>query len=466
MNIILQKFRNAEISTKITVTYTACFILLLMIINAVMYFGVFYALYRPASRSIKFSMENVKNLMENIAQDTHAFQVGSIHEPLVAGVVLRVIDDAGNILIDSDAHYPSNDEFNENILDDPPIFANEDMEVATIKSALVYRAKTDFTFEGEHVNLYFFRTITSEKFLLDNLESMLLLLDLFGIIFAVAVGHFTSRKVLKPIETMTEHAQNIAFGKMNGRIEIPPANDELTELAKTFNDMLDRIQGGIDAQLDFVVKATHALLNPAAAIFGSNETLKKHGFNDKEIFDEMTDAISYSVDNMDDILKNLLFITRIDRNCQKINKVKLNSARLVKRAAELKKIVAPNYNFEIVQNDDAEIFGDEDLILQMLERFLDNAVKYNPENKKITVSSKVDGGKIYLSVADSGVGIAREYLDKIFERFFRIGTVEDVRGSGLGLSIAKWIADNHDIKIEVASELGRGTTFTLVIPTV
>ena len=105
MNIILQKFRNAEISTKITWTYTACFILLLMIINAVMYFGVFYALYRPASRSIKFSMENVKNLMDNIAQDTHAFQVGSIHEPLVAGVVLRVIDDAGNILIDSDAHF-------------------------------------------------------------------------------------------------------------------------------------------------------------------------------------------------------------------------------------------------------------------------------------------------------------------------------------------------------------------------
>lgn len=466
MNIILQKFRNAEISTKITVTYTACFILLLMIINAVMYFGVFYALYRPASRSIKFSMENVKNLMENIAQDTHAFQVGSIHEPLVAGVVLRVIDDAGNILIDSDAHYLSNEDFNKNILEDPPIFANEDMEVAEFKGALVYRAKTDFTFEGEHVNLYFFRTITSEKFLLDNLESMLLLLDLFGIIFAVAVGHFTSRKVLKPIETMTEHAQNIAFGKMNGRIEIPPANDELTELAKTFNDMLDRIQGGIDAQLDFVVKATHALLNPAAAIFGSNETLKRHGFNDKKIFDEMTDAISYSVDNMDDILKNLLFITRIDRNCQKINKVKLNSAQLVKRAAELKKIVAPNYNFEIIQNDDAEIFGDEDLILQMLERFLDNAVKYNPENKKITVSSKVDGGKIFVSIADNGVGIAREYLDKIFERFFRIGTVEDVRGSGLGLSIAKWIADNHDIKIEVASELGRGTTFTLVIPTV
>ena len=463
MNIILQKYRNAEISTKITLTYTACFIFLLIIINAVMYFGVYYALYRPASRSIKSSAENVKDFMETLAQNPYTFNPASIHEPLVAGVVLRVVDDNGNMLVDSDSHYMANENFNKNILESSPIFADEDMEVAAYGGALVYRYQNDYTVEGEHVTFYFFRTITSEKTLLDSLENMLLLLNIFGIIFAVAAGNFASKKVLKPIKTMTGHAQNIAFGKMNGRIKIPPANDELTELAKTFNDMLDRIQGGIDAQQDFVVKATHALLNPAAAIFGSNGTLKRRGFNNKKIFDEMTTAISDSVENMDSILRNLLFITRIDRNCQKINKVRLNSAQLIKRAIELKQLVAPNYNFEIVQNDDAEIFGDENLILQMLEVFLDNAVKYNPENKKITVSSKVDGDKIYLSISDTGVGIAPENLDKIFERFFRIGTV-DVEGGGLGLTIARRIADNHGIKIAVASTLGKGSTFTLTIP--
>ena len=466
MNIILQKYRNAEISTKITLTYTACFILLLMIINAVMYFGVYYALYRPASRSIKFSAENVKNFIGTLAQNPYAFNPMSIHEPLVAGVVLRVVDDKGNILVDSDSHYLSNENFNKNIIDAPSMLADENMEVAAYRGALVYRYKINYTVEGEHVTFYFFRTITSEKTLLDSLENMLLLLNIFGVIFAVAAGNFASKKVLKPIKTMTEHAQNIAFGKMNGRIEIPPANDELTELAKTFNDMLDRIQGGIDAQQDFVVKATHALINPAAAIFGSNGTLKKYGFNDKKIFDEMTAAISDSVGNMDSILRNLLFITRIDRNCPKINKVKLNSAQLVQRAVELKQLVAPNYNFEIVQNVDAQIFGDEDLILQMLEVFLDNAVKYNPENKKITVSSKVDGDKIYLSISDTGVGIAPENLDKIFERFFRIGAVENVEGGGLGLTVAHKIADNHGIKISVESTLGKGSTFTLTIPAV
>ena len=323
MNII-QKFHNAEISTKITLTYTACFMLLLMIINAVMYCGVFYALYRPASRTIKFSMEKVQNLMDTIAQNPAAFNPNSIREPLVAGVVLRVIDDFGNILVDTDKNYPANELVSENILKNPSIFADDNMEVSAIGGALVYRAKSDYTFEGQHVTLYFFRTITSEKNLLDDIENFLLILDVIGIIFALAVGNFVSKEILKPIKIMTEHAQNIAFGKMSGRIEIPASNDELTELAKTFNDMLDRIKDGIDKQQEFVIDASHALINPATAIFGNTGILKKYGSTDKEIFDESVESICESVRSMESIIQNLLFIARVDQNRQKLNKTDFN----------------------------------------------------------------------------------------------------------------------------------------------
>ena len=329
-----QKYRNAEISTKITLTYTACFILLLMTINAVMYFGVFYALYRPAGRSIKYSMESVQNLMDTLAQDTHSFNPNSIREPLVAGVVLRIIDDFGNILVDSDKHYPTNDLFDKRKLDNPSILADNDMDVANIGGALVYRAKSDYVFEGEHVTLYFFRTITSEKFLLDDIENMLLVLDILGIIFALGIGNIVSRKVL------TSHAQQIAFGKMSGRIEIPASNDELTELAKTFNDMLDRVQDGIDKQQEFVINAAHALINPATAIFGYTDILKRYGLDDKEIFNEGVDSISDSVHSMETIIQNLLFIARIDQNRQRINKTDLNLAYLVNQSGEIVQIVS------------------------------------------------------------------------------------------------------------------------------
>jgi len=463
MNIV-QKFHNAEISTKITLTYTACFMLLLMIINAVVYFGVFYALYRPASRTIKYSMEQIQNLMDTIAENPAAFNPNSIREPLVAGVVLRVVDDFGNILVDTDKNYISNELFNKNILSNPPILADEDMEVSAIGNALVYRAKSDYTFEGEHVTLYFFRTITAERILLDNMENILLLLDIAGMIFALAVGNFVSKKILKPIKVMTEHAQNIAFGKMSGRIEIPASNDELTELAKTFNDMLDRIKDGIDKQQEFVIDASHALINPATAIFGNTGVLKKYGFDDRELFNESVESISESVRSMESIIQNLLFVARMDQNRQKLNKADFNLAYVVRQAVELKQIVATNHEFNIVQNDDATIFGDEDIILQMFEKFLDNAVKYSPDGGKISVTSKIDGDKIFVSIADNGVGIAQKNFDKIFERFFRVGTLADVKGGGLGLTIARWIADNHGIKIEISSELGKGTMFTLVIP--
>lgn len=475
---IKQAYQNAEISTKITLTYTACFILLLMIINAVMYFGVYYALYRPANRSLKYSMESVRMLMDTLAQNPAAFDPNSIREPLVAGVVLRVIDDAGNIVVDTDKNYPANEFFSANILDAPSILADNDMDVADIGGALVYRAKSDYIFDGDHVTLYFFRTITSAKLLLDNLENILLILDAVGVIFAVAAGHVVSRKVLKPIKTMTAHAKEIAFGKMSGRIPINPANDELTELAKTFNEMLDRIQDGIDKQQEFllriqdsvdkqqefVIDASHALINPATAIFGNTDILKKYGFDDKKIFDEMVDSISESVRGMESIIQNLLFIARVDQGRQKLNRSEFNLAYVVRRAVELKQVVTSDHEIEIVQNDDAEIFADEDMILQMLGKILDNAVKYSPDGGKIFVTSKSGGGKILVSVADNGVGIAQEHFEKIFERFFRIGTVADVEGGGLGLTIVRWIAQSHGIEIEIASEVGAGTTFTLIIP--
>ncbi len=98
----------------------------------------------------------------------------------------------------------------------------------------------------------------------------------------------------------------------------------------------------------------------------------------------------------------------------------------------------------------------------LIRIFLENAVSYTPAGGKITVSSVNSGGKIQLSISDTGIGIAPENLGKIFDRFFKGGG----SGSGLGLAIAKWISDRHEIKIDVASELGGGSTFTLTFPAI
>ena len=464
---IKNKFNGFEISTKITFGYVACFVILLIVINFAMWLGVMTALYSPAERTIRFSIEQIKNVLNELEENYSDYNPNVFRGALVAGVVLRVVDERGNVFIDTDKNYPSIEMFNKGILKDPPLFSDDEFEIARIGSALIYCDKVDYTHDDETVTLYFFRTITSELKLFDDLEKFLLALDVVGIFLSICAGRALSRRILTPIKTMNELAREIAFEKMEGRIPLGTANDELNELAKTLNAMLDRLQGGIRRQQQFVSDASHELRTPAAVIKGYVELLERFGTEDKELAKESLEAIRSEAYNMQDLLENMLFLSRTDRNTQKINKKILDLDDIVGEVMSKMKTVIKTHKVELLKNEPAKIFGDETMIQQMLRIFLDNAVKYTPEGGSIKVASKIDGEKILLDISDSGIGIAPENQSKIFERFVRIDSedlVSEANGSGLGLSIAKWIANNHEIKISVASELGKGTTFTLEIP--
>ena len=464
---IKRKFNTFEISTKITLGYAACFILLLMIINGAMWFGVMYAIYTPAENSIRYSMEQIEHVFEELETNYTKFNPNSFRGALVAGVVLRVVDEGGEVFIDTDENYPTIDMFYKGLLIDPPIFSEPDFEVAKIGSALIYCEKMDYTHEGETVTLFFFKTITSELILFDNLEKFLFILDVLGILLAISVGRMVSGRVLTPIKVMNELAREIAFEKMGGRIPIGEADDELNELAKTLNEMLDRLQGGINKQQKFVSDASHELRTPAAVIKGYIEFIENYGTADEALLKENLKVIGSEAQNMQNLLENLLFLSRTDQKRQKLNKKVLDLDDIVGDVMSKMKTVVKTHKVELLKNDPVKIFGDDTTIRQMLRIFLDNAVKYTPEGGSIKVSSKIDGKKILLSISDSGIGIAPENQKKIFDRFFRIDSedlVSEANGSGLGLSIAKWIADSHDIKISVASTLGKGTTFTLTVP--
>ena len=464
---IKSRTSNFEISTKITFGYATCIIVLLIMINAAMWMGVMTALYRPAEKAIMYSMEQIENVFEELEENYDAFNPAEFRGALVAGVVLRVIDEQGNYLVDTDKKYPSMERFEENILEEPLAFASNEFKIARIGNALIYRAEMSYTHEGKTVTLYFFRTITSELKLFDELAKSLLGLDIFGIIAALLLGRYLSRKILTPIKTMNELAREIAFEKMGGRIPIGEANDELSELAKTLNEMLDRLQGGINKQQKFVSDASHELRTPATVIAGYIEMLKKYGTDDKELLTESIAAISSEARNMQMLLENMLFISRTDQKRQKLNKKTLDLDDIVGDVMSKMKISITTHEVALIKNEPAKIYGDETTIKQMIRVFLDNAVKYTPEGGTIKVNSEVKGKKILLSISDTGIGIAPENVNKIFDRFFRIDSedlVSSANGSGLGLSIAKWIADAHGIKISVDSKLGEVTTFTLEIP--
>ena len=134
-------------------------------------------------------------------------------------------------------------------------------------------------------------------------------------------------------------------------------------------------------------------------------------------------------------------------------------------------LVKGDHELTLEANDPGTVFADEVTMRQMLRIFIENAFKYTPAGGKITLSSRREGNALRVEVRDTGVGVAPEHQEKIFDRFYRvdssrskIGESTDAGGTGLGLSIARWIAETHDIEIQLESELGKGTTIRLTVP--
>ena len=266
---------------------------------------------------------------------------------------------------------------------------------------------------------------------------------------------------------MTKTAQDIAIENMNTRIPVNPVDDELTDLANTFNNMLNRLQVGITQQQQFVSNASHELRTPVTVIRGYSDVLARWGSSDPEIFKESVEAIQSETENMQQLIEQLLFLARSDQNRQPLNMQPLELSELVEDVFHKMRKTTHTHNIKMLRNEAATVFADKITMRQMLRIFLENAVKYTPEGGTVTVDSTRNGNYIKLSVSDTGIGIAEENQSKIFERFFRVNASSSehkVNGTGLGLSIAKWVAEQHKSKIELSSELGKGTTISVVIP--
>ncbi len=469
MNIIDKIFHglhNSRISTKIMLTYVAAFAVLIFATNLLAWGAMSYGMYHQAETSLEHSMANIRELLETIEQNRD-IDVNSIRDPLTPGVVLRAVDANGEIFFDTDPRYPSINEINAGKLSNPPIWSNSSMEIAELNNAVVYCSQMKFTYRSMSMRLYFYRTIIADVLFFDRLRSILLVIALTGLIVAAASGYEVSQRILKPISEMTRTAHEIAIENMDKRLEVAPVEDELTELAKTFNSMLDRLQAGLAQQQRFVSDASHELRTPATVIRGYSDLLARWGSHDPEILKEGIEAIQSESENMQQLIEQLLFLARADQRRQPLKPEMLELSKIVNDVVNSLEIVTNNHTLELIKNDSGTIFADKVTIKQMLRIFIDNAIKYTPKGGRITVNSVRQVDKIKLSVADTGIGIAPENQKKVFDRFFRVDTSHtkrEVSGTGLGLSIASWIAEQHDITIELESELGKGTTITAVIP--
>lgn len=467
--MMLNRLRYARISTKITCFYAAVLLLVLILTSVLTGLGVYFSFYHQAEVELEISMNHVLDRMEQgrsyLGPDFWR------DDPVLPGVVLRITDLTGQIVYENDTHYPSIGTIEANAMKNPPFWANRSMQVSEFRNMTIYHARMEVEYGGQLYQLHFFKTITAEKNFLDTLQKILFLMTILGFVLALLAGYFLSRRILRPIREMTATARKIEVEKMDRRIKVPPARDELSEFADTFNHMLDRLETGFKQQQRFVSDASHELRTPVTVILGYSDLLSRWGRSDKEVLDEGISSIRSEAEDMQQLIEKLLFLARADQKRQVLHKERLELSELVEDVMRKMKLVTRTHSIELLQNDEGVIFADQVTIRQMMRIFLENSTKYTPEGGRITASSRrqPDGKFILLELADNGIGIAKEDQQKVFERFYRVDasrtkSAGGVSGTGLGLSIASWIAEQHGIEISMESDLGKGTKIILKIP--
>lgn len=293
---------------------------------------------------------------------------------------------------------------------------------------------------------------------------------LLALAVAVGVGWWLSWLALRPIDRITQAAARIAGTRDLGpRLPLPRVGDEVGRLVSTFNALLDRLARVIDAQQRLGADVSHELRTPLTTILGNVALLRRGASDDPYERAIALDAIEVEVNRMSRLVADLLLVAqadagmRLDKQPVEMDTLLLQVYRQAQTMAAVSFPGSERVTIRLGHEDQAVVMGDPDRLRQLLLNLIDNALKYTPRGGSVTLSLYREAGWVRIVVQDTGVGIPPEVLPHIFDRFYRLPR-QGRKGVGLGLSIARWIAEAHDGRLEVESEVGRGSTFTLWLP--
>ena len=289
----------------------------------------------------------------------------------------------------------------------------------------------------------------------------LILLPVLVVITAV-VGWFIARHAFKPVRQITDTVDAINDGDdLTARIGLRRGRDEIHRLAATFDRMFDRLERSFDSEKRFASDASHELRTPVAIILAECEYARQNA-QTVDDYRESLEVVERQGRRMSTLINQLLNITRMDQGTQVISRegadfseladvVADETVRASGKALEVEKDIAPGVHANV----------DVGLMSRLVQNLVENACKYTPEGGRVRVSLAAAEGRLTLTVADNGIGIAKRDLPHIWERFWQADSSRGVdKGSGLGLAMVKQIADAHGGALSVESEPGRGSTFT------
>ncbi|GGA84365.1 HAMP domain-containing sensor histidine kinase [Ornithinibacillus halotolerans] len=316
--------------------------------------------------------------------------------------------------------------------------------------------------DGEIVTLQISRQLIALEENMKTLFYVLVIASIITLIPTVIAGNLLARFLLQPIKALINTMrENMKFGKWNKITLDNRSQDELHEMEKTFNEMIDYQKENYEMQEIFVSDASHELKTPISIIKSYAQLLERRGTENPSIVKESLDAINSEAERMQKLVEQMLALAK-NKDVSNVENINITNL-LEETIAIFKGAYGREINFYPASKG-YEIQGNQDQLKQVFYILIDNALKYSDKNVDVTVEIKDDNLVIF--VRDYGQGIPDEEKDRLFERFYRMDKARNrnTGGTGLGLAIAKTITTSHGGSLSVESVLGEGSTFIVALP--
>ena len=305
--------------------------------------------------------------------------------------------------------------------------------------------------------------------IVDRVTQVLRGLMIFNCIFTVIVAVITF--YMSNMFTLSVRKFNRAIAKMSGGDFSVRVNEkeiaEFGDLARAFNSMSERLENLDASRNQFVSDASHELKTPLASMKILSESLLSQPDAPAELYREFLGDINSEIDRLSLVINDLLTLVKTDKGMETLIIGEVELGELIKRITATVAPLAQKKHITVAyQYCDVTVYADELRMQQLFTNLIDNAIKYSPENTTITVDLSRTADSATVSVSDEGIGISKEHLPHLFERFYRVDKARSRQagGTGLGLSIVKQIVDQHGGIIQVESTEGKGTVFTVTVP--
>lgn len=301
-----------------------------------------------------------------------------------------------------------------------------------------------------------------------EINNKLMLISVTSIIFIALLSFIFASYLSNPIEQFTRAISQISQGKLNRRIVIN-SNDEFKKMGESFNIMLDKLDQVDKQRKDFVANVSHELRTPLSSVKLLSESLIHQEEKDINIYKEFLKDINSEVNRLNNIIDDLLALVDLDKKKLtlefKITYINFLLEKIVARLQPLAK--EKSIDLKLTLMDRVQINVDASKIQQSIINIIHNAIKYTPKGGKVEVILYTKGKFAIIEIKDSGIGIEKESLPHVFDRFYRVdkARARNTGGTGLGLSIAHQIVTLHQGTIEVESEVGKGSSFYIKLPT-